>query len=129
MKPHISGEAISLLFTSLYVSLVCPLQSSTEVTLLFAVLGSVSSEDPTLAMAAPQSETEPGYVEILGGEEPPDEWMNIGSRRERVDSSSSSSDGSGFQYIPAAGHRIPDQQQPPMSVSHPFSVIMNYYFN
>lgn len=23
------------------------------------------------------------YVEILGGEEPPDEWLNLGDRRER----------------------------------------------
>lgn len=85
----------------------------------------MSSEDPNVAMSAPKSESEPGYVEILGGEEPPDEWMNIGSRRERVDSSSSSSDGSGFQYIPAASNTAPptQQQQQHMSVSKAYYVV------
>jgi len=73
-------------------------------------LGSVSDADSTDNIASNPSSstasredglaTEPGYVEILGGEEPPDEWLNLGSRRERIDSSSSSSD-AGFQYISA----------------------------
>jgi len=54
-------------------------------------LGSVSDADSTDNIASNPSSstasredglaTEPGYVEILGGEEPPDEWLNLGSRR------------------------------------------------
>ena len=71
--------------------------------------GDESVEAAAAAAKAPLTDPrdEPGYVEILGGEEPPDEWLNLGSRRERV--SSSSSDGSGFQYI--AGNNQPHQQE------------------
>lgn len=75
--------------------------------------GSVSDEDSGPATGTDSTTDEPGYVEILGGEEPPDEWNNLGARRERINSSSSSSDGSGFQYIAVGGTAsVPHLQQP-----------------
>ncbi|XP_067932190.1 microtubule-associated protein futsch-like isoform X3 [Watersipora subatra] len=71
-----------------------------------------SLESPAAEIPLPDTADESGYVEILGGEEPPDEWMNLGTRRERVSSSSSSSDGSGFQFVSAevANQRQHDRQ-------------------
>lgn len=63
--------------------------------------------DVAVSGSLPNAE-ESGYVEILGGEEPPDEWLNLGMRRERI--SSSSSDGSEFQYI-SAGQGHPYSQE------------------
>lgn len=72
----------------------------------FYNLGSLSDDEESSEAkdsTPPPGVDEPGYVEILGGEEPPDEWLNLGAKRERIDSSSSSSDGSGFEYISGGG--------------------------